>query len=97
MSMSTPAPNTDALMERWMHDTGRYQMALQVVYELAVYGPGTAAQIAERLTEHDDSGEMGPVQAQWVDEAFAELDLWSLLDYAGLEEVDPVSLVGRHS
>lgn len=70
-----------------------YQLALQVVYELAVYGPGNAGQIADRMTERDE--ERGEISRERVDDAFAELDLWALLDYVGLEDGDPVSLVGR--
>lgn len=74
-----------------MRSAGRYQMALQVAYELAVYGPGNAAQIAERMTEHDDG--RGEIRTEWVDEALGELDAWSLLVFDGLEETDPVRLV----
>jgi hypothetical protein len=89
--MNTSTINYAALAEKCLADIGRYQLALQVVYELAVYGPGNAAQIAERMTDRDE--ERGPILEQWVDDALAELDLWSLLDYSGLENKDPVSLV----
>lgn len=91
--MNERSPEDKALIDSLIRDAGRYQLAFQVVYELAVYGPGNAGQIAERMAEHDDSGENPPVSAEWVDEALGELDQWSLLDYDGLEDGDPIRLV----
>lgn len=88
----TEDTNTE-LIDGLMRSIGRYQLAMQVVYELAVYGPGNAGQIAERMTEHDDSGELPSVTAEMVDGALGELDQWSLLDFDGLEESDPIRLV----
>lgn len=82
----------DAMLDSMQNKIGTMQMALRVAYELAAYGPGTAPQIAERLTEHDD--DHYPVKAKWVDEALGELDSWSLLEFSGLEDADPIALVG---
>jgi hypothetical protein len=67
-----------------------YQLALRVVYELLEDGPGNAAQLAERLTEKDEDGSF--YSEQWVNDAISVLDVFSLLDFDGLAEDDPVRL-----
>lgn len=84
------ASNFEALFQDSEKRTSALQMALAVAYELAAYGPGTAPQIAERMTDHDEENHL--VRDEWVDEALDVLDQWSLLEFSGLEDTDPVSL-----
>lgn len=93
--MNVEGIDKDAVTESLAREVGKLQFALRVAYELAMYGPGTTPQIVDRMIQYDDEGM--PIHEQWVDEALGTLDQWSLLDFSGLEDTDPVSLVGSRA
>jgi hypothetical protein len=78
-------------MESSMKRIAEYQMALRVVGEL-LDGSGNAGELAERMTEKDEDGMS--YSEEHVNDALGVLDEWSLLDFFGLEDNDPVALRG---
>lgn len=77
-------------LEAWARSISKFQMALRIVHELLDGGPGSAGQLAERLTEKNEDGCV--FTEQHVDDGLAELDLWSLLEYPSMEDNAPVQL-----
>jgi hypothetical protein len=92
---NAPTHDRDAPFASLMTLVCNYQMALRVVREMAIRGPGSAAQIAERMTEAMKENGDDPIifTTELVVEAFSVLDQWDLLDLQGLEDDDPVGLV----
>lgn len=71
----------DEAMAMVTNDRVTYQMALRVVRELIDDGPGTAAQLAERMTEKNEEGATFAVEH--VEAAVGVLDQWSLVVLPG--------------